>query len=169
MREGANAKTMATFYRTIVQAVLLYGAESWCVSKTNLRKLRAFHHRACRYMTGKHIRKIGEGKWEYPDHEQLRKSCQLLRIEEYVERRKQNLRMFLTEERKELWEEVRKTRPPARDVKKILWWEQNLVSNERGNKEGGEGARRHSEGRVTRASRNNGRRGQERRTAKKGR
>ena len=168
-REGANAKTMATFYRTIVQAVLLYGAESWCVSKTNLRKLRAFHHRACRYMTGKHIRKIGEGKWEYPDHEQLRKSCQLLRIEEYVERRKQNLRTFLTEERKELWEEVRKTRPPARDVKKILWWEQNLVSDERGNKEGDEGARRHSEGRVTRASRNNGRRGQERRTAKKGR
>ena len=64
---------------------------------------------------------------------------------------------------------MRKTRPPARDVKKILWWEQNLVSNERGNKEGDEGARRHSEGRVTRASRNNGQRGQERRTAKKGR
>ena len=88
-------------------------------------------------MTGKHIQKTGEGKWEYPDHEQLRKSYQLLRIEEYVEMRKQNLRTFLTEERKELWEEVRKTRPPARDIKKILWWEQNLVSNERGNKEGG--------------------------------
>ena len=161
-REGADAKTMATFYRTVIQAVLLYGAESWCVSETNLRKLRAFHHRAVRYMTGRHIRKLGEGRWEYPNHEQLRKKCELLRIEEYIEKRKGNLRTFLMKERKELWEEVKKTRPPARDVKKILWWEQNLVSTEDiggGIEEEEEEKRHQSGGRVMRGRRNNGKGG----------
>ena len=54
-KDGANAATMAIFYKTVVQAVLLYGAESWVVNDTNLRKLRAFYHRAVRYMTGCHI------------------------------------------------------------------------------------------------------------------
>ena len=66
-QEGANPKTMAVFYRTVVQAVLLYGAETWVVSDTNLKKLRAFHHRAVRYMTRCHIRKLGDGEWEYPN------------------------------------------------------------------------------------------------------
>ena len=37
--EGSNAKTMATFYLTIVQAVLLYGADSWVVTKRDMDKL----------------------------------------------------------------------------------------------------------------------------------
>ena len=121
---------MAVFYRTIIQAVLLYGAETWAVSKTNLRKLRSFHHRAIRYMTRRHIWKLEEGKWEYPDHEELRKKCRLARIETEIEKRKENLRTFLTEERPELWEEAKRTKPPARDVRKVLWWEQKLVSSE---------------------------------------
>ena len=126
-QEGADPKTMATFYKTVVQAVLLYGAETWVVSDTNLKKLRAFHHRAARYMTGQHIRKVGEDEWEYPDHTELREQCQLQRIEEYIEKRRENLRTFLTKERRELWEEALKTKPPARDVRKILWWGQKLV------------------------------------------
>ena len=43
-REGANAKTMAKFYLAVVQAVLLYGADSWTISQKNLIKLRSFHH-----------------------------------------------------------------------------------------------------------------------------
>ena len=81
-------------------------------------------------MTGKHIRKLEEGKWEYPDHEDLREKCKLARIEEYIEKRKENLRTFLTKERPALWEEMKRTKQPARDVRKVLWWEQELVSRE---------------------------------------
>ena len=42
--EGANAKCMAKFYITIVQAVLLYGADSWVVTKRDMNKLQSFHH-----------------------------------------------------------------------------------------------------------------------------
>ena len=48
-REGASAKTMAKFYLTVVQAVLLYGSDSWTVTKANGKRLEAFHHRAVEY------------------------------------------------------------------------------------------------------------------------
>ena len=76
-REGANAKMMARFYMTVVQAVLLYGVDSWTVTKANMKRLEAFHHRAVRYMTGKHIRKRVDGSWEYPNHEELERKCGL--------------------------------------------------------------------------------------------
>ena len=75
--EGANAKCMAKFYITIVQAVLLYGADSWVVTQRYLSKLRSFHNRAIRYITGKHIRKRSEHAWEYPNHTVLLKECRL--------------------------------------------------------------------------------------------
>lgn len=129
-QDGADPPTMAKIYRAVIQAVLLYGAESWTVSDANLRKLRAFHHQAVRYMTGDHIWKLKNDEWEYPDHNELREKCGVLRIEEYIEKRRENLRTFLTKERKSLWEEAMKIQPPARDVRKILWWKQKLVSNE---------------------------------------
>ena len=54
-REGANAKTIAKFYLTIVQAVLLYGADSWTITTKTLQQFQSFYNRALRYMTGKHI------------------------------------------------------------------------------------------------------------------
>ena len=67
---------------------------------------------------------------KYPDHTRLREKCGVQRIEEYVVKRRQNLRTFITEERKELWEEAKRTKPPARDVRKILWWNQEMLSSE---------------------------------------
>jgi hypothetical protein len=44
-REGAKPETMAKFYLAVVQAVLLYGADTWIVSKRAINRLRSFHHR----------------------------------------------------------------------------------------------------------------------------
>ena len=51
-------------------------------------------------MTGCHIRKLDDEKWEYPDHTELRQKCRVLKIEEYIERRRAGLLKFLMEERK---------------------------------------------------------------------
>ena len=74
-REGANAVVMARFYRAIVQAVLLYRAESWAIMQQNMEKLARFHKQAARYMTGKHIKKLPDGSWSYPDHAALLADC----------------------------------------------------------------------------------------------
>ena len=100
-REGANARTMAKFYMAVVQAVLLYGAESWTITKKNWMRLRSFHRGATRYMTSQHIRKNEDGTWTHPDHKDLEKRCGLFSIETYVERRRGTLRKYLEENRSE--------------------------------------------------------------------
>lgn len=59
--------------------------------------------------------------WECPNHAQLREKCEVMQIEEYITQRRENLRKFLTEEQTVLWDKALKTRPLARDVRKILW------------------------------------------------
>ena len=104
-REGANSTTMGKFYLAVVQAVLLYGAGTWVVDKQNLRKLQSMHHRAVRYMTGEHIRKVGD-TWEYPSHEKLLQKCGLFSIETYIERRRGTLMAYLEKNKSKLLEQA---------------------------------------------------------------
>ena len=127
-REGANAKTMAKFYITIVMAVLLYGSESWTITNKNKLKLQSFHDRALRYMSGKHIKKVDEDKWEYPDHEELLEICKLHPIEKYIERRRGTLRRYFETYRKNLLDSVQKVTPPSKQSNKILWWNQPWIN-----------------------------------------
>ena len=60
----------------------------------NMIKLRSFHNRAIRYMTGQHIRK-NEEEWSYPVHEELLAKCRLFPIETYIERRRGTLLEYL--------------------------------------------------------------------------
>ena len=122
--EGANAKVMAKFYITIVQAVLLYGADTWVVTKRDMTRLNSFHKRVVRYLTGKHIRKHDEANWEYPDHDSLLKECGLLPLEVYIERRRGTLRKYLEEYRADLLDETKRIKKHCKDANKILWWQQ---------------------------------------------
>ena len=92
-QEGANAKCMAKFYLAIVQAVLLYGSESWVISTRDYKKLRSFHFRSIRHMRGKHIRKLETG-WEYLNHEELMNICGILPIETYREKKRNSLEIY---------------------------------------------------------------------------
>ena len=127
-REGANAEIMGRFYITIVMSVLLYGSESWTITGKNLAKLKSFHNRALRYMTGKHIKKENENKWTYPEHEELRKTCKLETIETYIQRRRGTLRKYLEEKRKNFFRSIQKVRAPSKQSNKILWWKQPWIS-----------------------------------------
>ena len=85
-REGADAQSMARFYLAIVQAVLLYGADSWSITKRDFAALEPFHKRAVRKITGQHIRRDAHGKWHYPDHDALLEQCGLWPTATYIER-----------------------------------------------------------------------------------
>ena len=125
--EGANPKCMAKFYLTIVQSVLLYGAESWCISKGDLSRLNSFHLRAVRYLTGQHIRKRSETDWEYPDHNKLLRQCGLVGIETYIQRRRGTLYKYLEENKPQLLVEAKETKRHCKDVHKIMWWNQKWI------------------------------------------
>ena len=71
---------MGKIYLAVVQAVLLYGVDSWVVEEKNMRKLRIFYRSALRYMMGEHIEK-GDGDWQYPDPDVPgEKKCVRLRL-----------------------------------------------------------------------------------------
>ena len=64
--EGANPRVMGYFNKAIVQAILLYGSESWTVSDNIICQFRSFHAHVARFLTQRHIIKQREdGTWDY--------------------------------------------------------------------------------------------------------
>ena len=75
-------------------------------------------------MTGHHIRKRSDGSWEYPEHEALLQKCKLEPIETYIARRRETLRTYIENNKRDLLETTKKIQVPARHSAKILWWNQ---------------------------------------------
>ena len=65
-RQGATPKVSRMFYKAVCMSVLLFGSETWVVTDTIQRALDAFHHRAARFITGRHIRHRADGTWDCP-------------------------------------------------------------------------------------------------------
>ena len=114
------------FYLTIVQAVLLYGADSWVVSEKDLSKRKSFHKRAIWHMIGTHIQKLNDGEWVYTDHCKLIFKSRLFSIETYLERRRGTLWEYFNNHRKGLVEEMERMDAFRRGCTKLLWWDQEF-------------------------------------------
>ena len=64
-REGADKRVSGNFFKVVVQAVLLFGVETWVLNPQTERALDSFMHGAARRITGNQPRR-GGGKWTYP-------------------------------------------------------------------------------------------------------
>jgi hypothetical protein len=65
-REGSDIKTSSTFYKTIVQSTLLYGAETWDTPADTLHPIEHSHNYVAWHLTNRHIRKIPNTElWVY--------------------------------------------------------------------------------------------------------
>jgi hypothetical protein len=85
---------MSTFYKVIVQSVLLYGSESWVLTKYMVSKVHCFHHMCARFITGRHIQQVGE-EWIYPNTEETLKQANLLTIQEYLNKRRKTVQNYV--------------------------------------------------------------------------
>jgi ribonucleotide reductase beta subunit family protein with ferritin-like domain len=85
---------MSSFYKVIVQCVLLYGSESWELTKYMIGKLNSFHHMYARFITGRHIQQVGE-EWIYPNTEETLKQANLLTIQEYLNKRRKTVQNYV--------------------------------------------------------------------------
>jgi hypothetical protein len=112
-------KTMAKFYMAIVQAVLLFGSETWAITKDMQGRLDAFHHRCARYLTHKHIRQKPDGTWEYPSSSGVLEEAGLKTIGKMIDSRKRNLMGFITN--REIYRQCTESRPLASDVNHPRW------------------------------------------------
>jgi len=120
-KKSARPKAMATFYKAIVQSVLLYGSESWVLSKCMWRKLRSFHRRCARYITGRHIRENADGTWTCPGSASTLEEAGLWTIEEYIERRKATVMVYAGE--RSIYRRCKSSTPLASSVNQLVWWD----------------------------------------------
>jgi len=76
---------MAKFYLVAVQAILLYGSETWTLTHQQLQLLETFHHRCLRQIAHKHIHPLPNGEWETLATDTILETTGLKSIETYIQ------------------------------------------------------------------------------------
>ena len=121
VRQGANVKMMAQFYLTVVQNVLLFGAETWTLTERELSLLSSFHNRCVRGITRRWIKlDIKEGKFECPDMRITFEQAGLERIEKYISKRKATITPYA--KTRALYRKCLMTKKTPSSAHKVVWW-----------------------------------------------
>jgi hypothetical protein len=81
--DGSRSIAVAT-YKAVVQAVLLFGSETWKLSPVSLKSLEGFHIRAARRMAGMQPTWDPDGMWTYPSSKDVLKAVELKTINHYI-------------------------------------------------------------------------------------
>ena len=118
---GMNSRVSGYFYKAIVQAVLLYGSETWVISRSQLKMLEVFHRRVARYLCRKHIRKLADGTWECPPTVEVLDEAGLHSIHEYISRRRETVMRFIRN--RSIYAQCKRTHSLV-GTKKLYWWNQ---------------------------------------------
>ena len=66
IREGARPRVSGMFFKMLLQAMLLFGSETWLLTPHMERALGSFEHWVARRITGRQPRRKEEGRWDYP-------------------------------------------------------------------------------------------------------
>jgi len=119
-KEGANPKAMASFYKAIVQSVLLYGSESWVLTLSMENELQSFHRRCARYITGQHIRQNADGTWTCPSSKDVLEQAGLWTIQEYIKRRRNTVMKYA--ESRFIYRQCVASKPLASNPNQLVWW-----------------------------------------------
>ncbi len=95
--EHAPPQVTAKFYTAVVQAVLLYGSETWVLSLTALARLEGFHIRAAYRMARRHKPRRSPGNaWIYPKLEDVLEECGLRTVATYIKTCRQTIATYVT-------------------------------------------------------------------------
>ena len=94
-REGADPKVSHSFYIAVTQQVLLFGAESWVLTKRMESALEAFQGRVARRFTGRIPRRGRDGKWIYLPLAGATKEAGIVRVRTSILRRQNMVAQFI--------------------------------------------------------------------------
>ena len=121
-REGAIPRVSGMFFKAVVQAVLLFGSETWVMTPCMGRTLGGVQHRVARRITGRQPKRQVGGSWEYPPLEAAMQEAGFEEMGEYVLKRQNTVAQYIvTRPILDLCEET--VRMPGTWVAK-RWWEQ---------------------------------------------
>ena len=86
-REGADPIISAKFYRAVVQAVLLFVAETWVLSEAMLNKLEGVHVGLLRQVMGMKARSLGDKTWTKEGTGRVLQAAGTKSLREYIDKR----------------------------------------------------------------------------------
>ena len=111
------------FYRMVVQAILLYGSETWVLLASMTNRIEGMHTEFLQMITGERSRKLGDGKWETPGEEVIREAVGIHLDRIYIERRQATVSKWVALH--PLFELcTRETGYEGGGRRKKLWWRQ---------------------------------------------
>ena len=128
VRDGASRAAMGMFYKGIVQAILLYGCETWTLTNPMIKVLEGFHHKVARRISGKMPTLLPSGEWHYPPLAEALEEAGLFPLRTYVQRRQDTItRQIVTRPIYQLCL-IAAEAAAARDGvdRTTRWWTQNL-------------------------------------------
>jgi hypothetical protein len=125
-REGANPRVMARFYVTVIEAVLLYGSETWVLSSRLLRRLNSFHNRCARHLAHRHIRRLPDGTWEHPSTNEVLDLCGLSPISTYIAKRQTSLLHRYAIPYSAMYNRCLDSKATSSSSNHLVWWTQEL-------------------------------------------
>jgi hypothetical protein len=118
--DGASAKVMGRFYRTILQQTLLFGSATWVLSRLGLSRLERFHARCARGILHRHIQRRPDGTWFYPPTAEVLEACGLKPISFYIHRRRAHLLQRYAREDSSLYSRCASMASPVHGG---AWWQ----------------------------------------------
>ena len=122
--ENASPRVCSLFYKATIQAVMLFGSETWNISPASMRSLEGFHLRAARRMAGMMPRKSPNGEWTYPKTEEVLEAAGLHTVQAYIEIRRNTILKFVAQRPiMELCLEAERKRGTG---PRQYWWDQPM-------------------------------------------
>ena len=123
--KNVSPHVAATFYKAVVQAILLYGTKTWVLSRMALVRLEGFHIPAAYWMAKMHKPKRGLGRtWIYPRSVDVLQECGLKTIEKYIGIRWQTIAVYVVT--RPILKECRQGERKRGAVPRLWWWEQPM-------------------------------------------
>jgi hypothetical protein len=120
-KQHINPRTAGFFYKAVVQAVLLYGCETWSLNKQSVTALEGFHNQVARKIAKQTIHPDPlTGEWIYPPAETARNISGLFPIQHYIRIRRAYI-MNWTHNRP-LFNECRNLTGGAGGPQRRYWW-----------------------------------------------
>ena len=123
--ENALPRVCGMFYKATVQAVLLFGSETWTTTTTMMKRLDGFHMRAAWRMARiNKPRSNPDGSWTYPPSELTLEEVALHPIAYYVEVRRQTIAKFIVNP--PIFEFCSEGKRKRGSSPHQFWWEQTM-------------------------------------------
>ena len=94
-REGETPQVSRLFFKAVIQAVLIFGVETWVVTPRMGKTLGGFRTQVERLLTGKLPLRTTDGTWKYTSAAAAREAVSFLTMEEYVRRRQNTVAQYI--------------------------------------------------------------------------